>query len=219
MLPVHHPDPDVLLEYASGSLDEASSVLVATHLALCPACRRQVAEMEAVGGSVLEGLAPAALSDGALAAVLGRLDTDPAVPQRPSAPLMDPATMATVPQPLRSYLGRSLDSLPWRWRGFGIRECSVAISGEARASLLRIAPGRSTATHGHSGIETTLVLKGAFSDSTGHYARGDVATATADLQHSPVADASGECLCFAVVDGSVRLTGMMGKVLNPLLRT
>ena len=34
-----HVSNDILLSYSSGTLDEASSLLVATHLALCPHCR------------------------------------------------------------------------------------------------------------------------------------------------------------------------------------
>lgn len=38
----HHIGDDLLLSYAAGTLDEASSLLVATHLALCPHCRAQI---------------------------------------------------------------------------------------------------------------------------------------------------------------------------------
>lgn len=34
-----HISDDLLLSYASGNMDEASSLLVASHLALCPHCR------------------------------------------------------------------------------------------------------------------------------------------------------------------------------------
>ena len=46
----HHPSEALLLDYALGSLAEGWSLAVATHLSLCPMCRQQVAEMEALGG-------------------------------------------------------------------------------------------------------------------------------------------------------------------------
>ena len=36
----HHPDDELLLDYASGALGEAESLVIATHMALCPICRR-----------------------------------------------------------------------------------------------------------------------------------------------------------------------------------
>ena len=72
--------------------------------------------------------------------------------------------------------------------------------------------------HTHHGNELTLVLKGAFTDETGLYARGDVAFATSDIDHQPVAEADEECLCFAVVDGGLRLTGPVGRFLNVFMR-
>ena len=37
--PVHHPTDEFLLDYAAGALGEPKSLLVATHLSMCPACR------------------------------------------------------------------------------------------------------------------------------------------------------------------------------------
>ena len=47
--PSHHPEPALLMEYASGASPEPFSLVIATHLALCPECRRSVAELEAAG--------------------------------------------------------------------------------------------------------------------------------------------------------------------------
>ena len=33
----HHPSEELLLDYATGALDEGWSIALATHLALCPA--------------------------------------------------------------------------------------------------------------------------------------------------------------------------------------
>ena len=52
MTPItHHISDALLLEYAAGTLEEGWSLAVATHLALCPDCRKRLALMEAAGGA------------------------------------------------------------------------------------------------------------------------------------------------------------------------
>ncbi len=67
MSTTHHPGEELLLAHASGAADEALSLIVGTHLALCPECRGKVARMETLGGALLSDIAPVAVSDGALA--------------------------------------------------------------------------------------------------------------------------------------------------------
>jgi putative transcriptional regulator len=218
--PAFHPDPEVVLAYAAGTLDEASSVLVATHLALCPRCRRDAARLDAVGGALADGLEPVPLSAGALEATLARLDRDePPPPAAPPERRYDLETRRAVPEPLRSYLDGDLSALPWRWRGFAVRELPIDIAGDGvRASLIRVRAGAALPAHTHTGVETTLVLSGAFQDGDCRFARGDVATATHSIDHRPVATPEAECLCFAVIDGPLRLTGPVGRLLNRFVR-
>lgn len=216
--PNHHPDPEALLAYAAGSLGEANAVLVATHLALCPRCRAEVARLEAVGGALTEVIEPVAMADGALERALAALD-QPAQREAAPARLYDDETLRTVPAPLRTYLDGDLSRLPWRWRGVGVRELPLPIGDSSlRTSLIRVRGGSALPVHTHDGVESTLVLTGSFSDSTGRYARGDVEMANDETVHQPIADPGGECMCLIVVDGPLRLTGPLGRLLNPLLR-
>ena len=80
--------------------------------------------------------------------------------------------------------------------------------------MLWIRGGRRMPSHTHEGSEITLVLSGAFSDVTGRYARGDIAIAEADLDHRPMTDAGEDCLCFAVTDAPLHLTGPVGRLLE-----
>lgn len=218
-LPTHHLEPETLMAYAAGTLDETTSVLVATHMALCPDCRQTVRDQEAIGGTLIDVLEPAPLKDGALDTVLSLLDA-PDTEAAPKPTLAEhPETTRVVPHPLRDYIGGDLDGLSWKSRSRGIQEATVTIGdGTIRAALLRIRPGERIPAHTHDGVETTLVLKGAFSDETGRYARGDVAVATDELDHTPIADTDEECICFAVIDGSLKLTGPIGRVLNLFVR-
>ena len=69
----YHLSDELLLSYAAGTLDEASSLLVATHLALCPHCRSRNLAADAVGGELLDALPPAELSPGLMESVLAQL--------------------------------------------------------------------------------------------------------------------------------------------------
>ncbi|MEQ8813979.1 MAG: ChrR family anti-sigma-E factor [Thalassobaculum sp.] len=217
--PTFHPESEAVLAYAAGGLDEAHAVLVATHLALCPRCRAEVARLEAVGGALTASIEPAPMSAGALAATLARLDEPGAEPEPSAAVAYDDETLHAIPAPLRDYLGGNLSGLPWKWRGPTIRELPLSIgSGTARATLIRVRPGAAIPAHTHAGTEATLVLRGAYQDATGRFGRGDVETASSDLDHRPVATADSECICFSVIDGPLSLTGPIGRLLNPFLK-
>ncbi len=70
-----HPSDIELSAFAAGTLDDARRIAIAAHLRGCARCRTFVRAMEHVGGVVLEGLPPAALAGGSLAAVMARLDS------------------------------------------------------------------------------------------------------------------------------------------------
>jgi putative transcriptional regulator len=50
----------------------------------------------------------------------------------------------------------------------------------------------------------------------GHYRRGDIAIADQEVDHRPVADREEDCICFAVTDAPIRLTGPVGRLLQRL---
>lgn len=204
-MPHHHPDEALLIEYASGALDEAKALLVATHLALCPTCRTAVKAGEA---------ASAALAfESATVDVLSAPDVV-AIEVEQRQPAM-PQGALDVPQPLRSYLGAPVSALGWRPVLRGMREYPLPeFAGRATVRLLAIEPGKRMPRHTHDGRELTLVLQGSFADATGDYAKGDVATADASIDHQPQAGGRELCLCLAVEDAPLRLTGFNGALLG-----
>lgn len=212
----HHPSDDLLFEYAAGSLDEAWSLAIATHLALCPACRAAVARGEAVGGTLVAEAAPAAMADDALDRVLARLDGLPAEVRQPAGPVARDPDMV-LPQPLRGYVGGDVDRLDWKRLGVGAFQIPIATGGRATARLLRIPGGLAVPEHGHRGGELTLVLAGSFSDEGGRFGRGDLEYGDDDLQHQPIADPGEDCICLAVTDAPLRFKGLVARLAQPLL--
>jgi putative transcriptional regulator len=217
-MPSFHPSQTLLIDYAAGSLNEAAALLVATHVTLCAECRVEVEGFEAVGGALIETIEPATLAADDIDAVLKRLD-EPAAMVAGAAPNFDAETQRLVPAPLRRRIGTNLSRIKWKTLGT-IKQIDLPIGTPGvSARLLRLSPGQKVPRHTHDGLEMTIVLSGGFSDQDGHYLRGDVAVAGREVDHAPVADPGEDCLCFAIVDGSIKLTGPIGRIVNLFLRT
>ena len=216
-MPHHHPTEEMLISYAAGSMNEPLALLVATHTALCPTCRSRVNEYEMFGGAVLDEEEPLEISSHSLERVMAQLDGDrPIISESPKP---DPKAMdgLVLPQPLRGYVAEASGGLQWQRRG-GFTEAELLPdAGTFRTSLMRIKPSTAMPERTHRGSEYTLVLAGGFSDETGHYVRGDVAVADTSVQHRPIADAGEDCVCLAVTDAPLHLTGPIGRLLNPFL--
>lgn len=223
-MPAHHLSDEVLMAYAAGSLPEALSLVVASHITLCPVCRAEVENFEALGGSLIEDIDPASLPESALVDILSQIDSEEVgggtgLPWGESQmPAKRQIEDPSVPRPLRDYLDRDLASLEWRQVIRGVEEAEISLqSGDCRTRLMRIQPGVAMPRHTHGGDEVTLVLEGGYSDADGHYGRGDVQTADPSIDHQPVADEGEPCICLVVSDGPLKLTGPVGRWLNPFI--
>lgn len=241
MMPQHHPSDELLFDYASGSLAEPVALIVATHMALCCGCRRRVNFYETIGGAMLDLAEPEPMSENAWAALQSRLDEPTPSPRRAAAPAAVPMIRSSVilPQPLRSYVGGELSALAWRPVMPGITEAELPIGqdlldrgrlergnqdrgkqdrGLMRTRLVRIKASAAVPRHTHDGMELNLVLAGGFTDTIGHFQRGDVAIGDGAVDHRPVADRGEDCLCLTVTDAPLRLTGRIGRFLNAFVR-
>jgi putative transcriptional regulator len=214
----HHLSDDFLIEYANGTLAVPESLVVGSHISICTECRARVETFEDVSAVLLEDGNTEAVSADALDAVLAKIatpaDDTGAEPQIE----FDRATLELIPPPLRGYLGDSLSALDWKRTGRGLEEVSLLREDDVRISLLRIRAGQKVPSHTHGGDELTLVLSGGYSDGDAHYGKGDVSVADGAMDHAPVADDDGPCLCLTVRNGATRLTGPIGRFLNPMVR-
>ncbi|EEW26697.1 ChrR family anti-sigma-E factor [Rhodobacter ferrooxidans] len=206
----HHISEPMLMAYAAGTLPEAFNLVLATHLSLCDDCRAQLAACEAVGGALLQDAGSVAMDAGSFEACLARL-------ARPTpAPRL--AAKGLFPAPLRDYVGGDLSAVQWKPLGMGVRQAILTTDKLATARLLYIPAGHGVPDHGHRGIELTLVLQGAFSDSTSRFGPGDLEIANEDLDHTPVAEAGMDCICLAATDAPLRFSGLIPRLAQPFLR-
>ncbi len=207
----HHIPQDWLLDYASGAMTGPWTVLVASHLTLCPVCRTAVSDLERIGGALLSADLGLDRPSATAQAIVVSTDTIEPLPGTPAPKVFDPV----LPKPLRDAIGGSLNDLRWRGLLPGVETAETPDSQDgARARLLRIAPGAAVPDHTHHGAEATLILQGAYADETGHYRAGDVAVADHEVDHRPVADHGMVCICYSVSEAPLQLTGRFGRFLN-----
>lgn len=202
--------------YVAGTLAEPARILVRSHLEISPVNRGFIRDLEAFGGDMLEAIEPVEISgrDAKLKAIFS--DTSyRSASSRETAPRV-PADI--LPNTLRDFLGYDLKDVPWRTRLPGMKEYKLGEIDGCNVSMLWIRAGLAMPTHTHHGTELTLVLDGGFSDGIGHYVRGDVSYADESVDHKPVADDDGDCICFAVTEGDLQLTGPVGRFFAPFIR-
>jgi putative transcriptional regulator len=209
----HHPSDQTLAAYAGGSLDPARRLVVASHLEHCAACRAFVGGAERVAGILMEDMPPAEMSADALARTLARLDTTPGT-GTPGSNLVAHRESG-MPECLRGY-----DLGPWRWVGRGVHMRSVLLPREieTRLFLLKGAAGTRLPQHSHSGTELTSILIGSYHHEAGNFCAGDFEEADESTEHRPVVGAEQPCLCLVALDGRLKLSGLVGALLNPFVR-
>jgi putative transcriptional regulator len=206
----HHPNDAALAAFASGTLDEARNLVVATHLSLCAECRKAVRAFEHLGGELLDELTPTSMSAGALERAMAQLGQPEMI-----LPVPLDSRVENFPAPLAQY-----DLGSWRWIGRGVQWRPVAVSSaeNCRVFMLKAAPGTRLPRHRHTGTEWTCVFEGAFRHDLGRYGPGDFDEADESVEHNPVVEDGVPCICLVALQGGIELQGWMGRLLQPLIR-
>jgi putative transcriptional regulator len=107
----------------------------------------------------------------------------------------------------------------WQLIGPGMWQRRLPVSRGAAASLrlLRIGAGRKMPEHGHGGHEMTLILRGAYEDSLGHFGPGDVADLDVDIEHQPEVVSDEDCICLVSTEAPTRFKGFVSRLMQPFV--
>ena len=209
----HHAGDATLMSYVAGTLPEALSAVVATHLAMCPACRKEMAVMDLLGSVLLNRLPPVPL-------------TSPP-PRTPAcaAPRVNQGDRVlaaidragSVPAPLARLAGSDLSGIQWRRLGLGVWHLPLTLSHGAKGDLrlIKVAPGQAMPEHGHGGTELTLILDGSYTDQTGRFGAGDLADLDDEVEHSPRADKKTGCICLIASEEKAKFKGFFARMVQP----
>lgn len=212
----HHPDDATLMSFAAGSLPQAFAVVVATHVGMCPRCRRELAMLEAFGGALIDTLASTSL------------DRLPPPPEQAAStrsyhtphPRLASTGAQGLPSPLGSLVGTGLGGIKWRRLAWGLWRHDITLAGSSTGTLrlLKAVPGQAIPEHGHGGSELTLVLQGAYRDEIGEFGPGDVADLDDEVEHTPVAYGETDCICVIASDTPPRFRGLLPRIARPFLK-
>ena len=209
----HHLSEDLLMKYSNGTLCEAFSLAVATHISMCDDCRAALESYEAMGGALLDVSDPEEMGVDSFESVMALIENQP-VQITQSAERVE----SDVPSALSDYIGGSLKDIKWRPIGLGVKQSLLKTSGNSTARLLYIPAGTAVPHHSHNGNELTLVLKGAFEDEIARFGPGDVEMADEDLDHQPIAVEGEDCICLAVTDAPLKFQTFIHKLVQPFLK-
>ncbi len=203
----------LMARYAAGILPEPARVLVEAHLEMQSVNRPKIAEYETVAGDILEHMEPVSLTsrDQALRAVFAAapLAMANATPARPEN--------AFFPKAIRDFAGLDATEIPWKRKLPGFKEYSLGKIDGCDVSFFWLKPGRVIPAHTHEGYELSLVLDGAFNDTRGRFAKGDISVADESIDHRPVAEAECPCIGFAVFQAPLKLTGSWKQLLGDMI--
>ncbi|MGF1563631.1 MAG: ChrR family anti-sigma-E factor [Geminicoccaceae bacterium] len=219
MTPRHHLPDDLLAGYAAGSIDEALSLLVATHVSMCATCRARLAAFEALGGSMLDALEGIAVSQESFQRVNARLCAcEPMSVQAVSA-TSKACSSSGLPATLDAYLPADGTGPVWRNVVPGVQTMRLKVgTGETILRLLKIRGGMAVPDHSHHGDETTLVLRGSFSDRGERFLPGDVVVNADDDLHSPVIDEGEDCICLVATEAPLAFKNPVHRAFNLFAR-
>jgi putative transcriptional regulator len=200
----HHPDVATLMCCSAGSQPEACAAVIASHLAVCPTCRKEVRRMQKIGVALFDTLEPEGLAAPAPVVKMRAAEADDAEKSEPCV-----LSAGEIPQFLVSCVGPCLDRMSWDPVTQGIWTHAIVLSAGASGDLrlIKVEPGKSFPLHGHTGWELTLVLRGSYTDEFGTFRPGDVADLDSDAEHRPVACKSEGCICLMASEQKPALFG------------
>ncbi len=215
----HHPSPEQLVDYASGSMTMSHAYCVSAHLQFCETCRRNLQKCTEIGTQLFSMTEANALpvNDGELKeSVLAMLDEE-----IKDEGLSEEANLSSenYSQKLKDVMDADYQQLDWSRVSPSIRLATLLHDKDgSQIALSRTQAGGKMPHHSHTGDEITVVLKGSFSDEDGLYSQGDFIFRDAHDKHSPIVTNDGECICLMVLDAPIQFTGFFTRWLNPLVR-
>lgn len=239
--PSHHPAPELLAEYAAGSLPLSHALCIAAHLEFCERCRQQVGKLNNLGAALFDAQQPksvatdtAALKSrvleildagenvsndcGELNAAHGHAnasDSDASVSNSHAARVEG----YRVPRSLTQFIRSDYRDLSWSALSTSIKLATLLNDKDgSQVALSRVKPGGKMLHHRHTGEEFTVVLEGSFSDETGVFRKGDFVQRDKRHRHKPVVTKDAECICLMVLDAPIQFTGFFARLLNPFVR-
>ncbi|WP_241971692.1 ChrR family anti-sigma-E factor [Aliidiomarina sanyensis] len=208
-----HPSEELLVGYASGDLNPALTVVVGTHIDMCPRCRSVAEDIQNhMATRELHQSAPLAEPD--LNSMLEHIMASESPIVR-SAKVHEQVSLEGKVFKVPRSLGRHVDRLgPWSHMPGGLWRAPLELDADSRMNLIYMQENASLPEHTHRGSEATLVLNGVFNDEHDEYRDGDFIFLDEHKHHSPQTT-DEDCLTLAYLDAPLQFTSGLARLLNP----
>lgn len=212
----HHPTFELIQTFVQGELPASLSAGITMHAQMCPQCKKIIEQLTEQAASVC--FEP---EHQAIDTPMAAFNFDAIIDEITSCDAIDRVqAKAPVTMTFRAQEYRLPDAIANMDYGKTMHIGKLARSriqldeGEIRTSLLHIEAGGGVPEHTHNGFELTLLLAGSFHDQQGTYVAGDFIMLDGRHQHNPMSE--NGCLCYTVVNDSLRFTQGINKLLNPI---
>ncbi|NRD74266.1 cupin domain-containing protein [Shewanella sp. VB17] len=231
-----HPKGSLLSSFVEGSLPASLSIVIASHVEMCPLCQQEIEHLTEQAANVYFGHVPLKPMVGGDAGFIdGDINMMHVDDELDSEQLMMlKAITETLPDDVQHNtsiakekeievsgvkftLPRALQSVERKsFQGLGklSRSRLTIEDGNLRTSLLYIDKGGCVPTHTHKGFEVTLLLQGCFEDEMGTYHEGDFIWLDGEHTHQPVTKTG--CICLTVSSDAIHFTQGVSQLLNPI---
>lgn len=166
----------LLLGYAAGLLDQAQSLIVASHIALSPQAKEKVHQCEALGGALMERYCePVKMKKTSLQNVLNRLDAIEDHEEREEMyELVFPEGLS-IPLCLKRTVACRVHNSRWRAVRPGVQRFELSLEcKQSKTNFLKAERGVEAPRMAPRAMELTLILDGALYDQAGPHKRGDL---------------------------------------------
>lgn len=202
----------LLMEYASGCLDEAQALVVATHMSLSPSARKIVADYESIGGAMLKDCCGSvAMKSNALQSVMDKIERLEK-PQSCTEKLKKKCGDKDMPTCLESHM----ETKTWRQEQAGLHSIHVKTTCCGyTARLVKMAPDFSMEVSVHPEKHTlAVILEGTVRGGDNIFQRGDLAILEKGNIYPLRADTQNGVICFVVKPAQSRIREWTGKIFS-----
>ncbi|MGE4313434.1 MAG: hypothetical protein AB7E85_04090 [Pseudobdellovibrionaceae bacterium] len=221
---------NLLFAYAAGQLNETLSLMVATHIRFCENAQNLVAQMEHVGGALLEAHCPKTeLSESCFDALMGKIEAfEKQGPYAPDTSCRCPKTNQAIAclkphdygDELIAYLIRSLPTAREDMAAKGLHILHIgAAEDQPQAEITYVTAEIDCYTQraANEGLEITLILDGEMEDNGVTYPRGALLVADASIQHHQRATGKCRYTCLVFSEHPARILSLLITLLNLML--
>lgn len=212
----------LLFDYATGNLNEAEAIMIATHLVLKPAAQIKIKEYENMGGELIKAVDPMNVPDRMFDDIMNIIDENH-LSKNQNCQESNLENPYRIPEPIYKYLQETVtcDEVTWKktFRGLHVCDLSRVIDDCENLNLMKLKPKCNTPKHHHDSPEITLVIEGAYKDEFGKFDKGDIEIINDTAKsHKPMSCPEHGCVTLVLSPSGMKFDKNWHKLRNIFLK-